>query len=769
MGAGRANDNVGSVTAKQPAPFELPEDTPVFDLFLQHVIQGYREEIALDPFDEAVRRRLESADDPLCVLDFDGVVTFANGALCSLLSCSTDDLVRIQFATLVAPEYQAAVHARLNELSQHDRKGQAASTNDILLFRTETKSGKRFSIECVVLGWRTGQRCGIIAVMRDLNIHYSMLEEFRRARLDYDTLSETITDAVLRITEDFRIVYANSAVKQTFGYGPGEVIHQPFEMLFPDGEFERYRETFRKYFFIDDTDRERFGLDRTIELLGKHRNRGVSPMELSLGNSKQDSNRTLTCIVRDITHRKTMERKLRRLAYYDKLTNVGNRDLFNLDVQGLLKSVRERPEVKSAVLFLDIDGFNQVNDTLGHGAGDRLLIETARRLRRSLRDEDGVYRFGGDEFVILLRRITREEDAAVVANKVLSTIRMPYEISTVPGKTSRASVGVSIGIACIPRHGTSLDEIVRTADIAMYEAKNRGKNRFAVFSREIDSRNALRWEIRQGIQRGLEENHFYLCYQPVVDRDGYVKGIEGLLRWADPSKGTIYPDTFIPIAEESGLMVTLGNWVIRRACREFKALLDRMPNDFYLAVNLSPKQLEDSSFVESIEQAVRGSGVMPERIQLEITETSLMSAPQKAVQRIKELKSRLPGLKISIDDFGTGFSSLSYLSQLPVDTLKIDRTFVAELDNHDNDTSEKITNAIINLAHSLDLNVVAEGVESEGQWSYLREHGCDTLQGYLFSPAVSFKDLPELLERLSVRREHAAGDLTRPKLRTAAN
>jgi diguanylate cyclase (GGDEF)-like protein len=464
-------------------------------------------------------------------------------------------------------------------------------------------------------------------------------------------------------------------------------------------------------------------------------------MEVSFGNSKEYRGRTLTCIIRDITRRKNAERRLRHLAYHDQLTGLGNRDLFNTDVRDVLENLTSVASGYAAVMFLDLDGFKQVNDTLGHEAGDHLLIETAHRLRDSLRESDSVYRFGGDEFVVVLTYIHHPRDAALVANKLLAAVRRPYDLAD---GGQEVAVGVSIGIALAPSHGQSIEALTKAADLAMYSAKEAGKSQFAFYSPDLNARAMEQWELEQGIRSGLERGEFSLHYQPLVDSTGLIKGVEALMRWTHPAMGPISPGKFIPIAEETGLIVPLGNWVLETAFRDIRAWNDGGYPDLYVSINLSPKQFEQKDLVETIGRALERTGANARNVKLEITETCIMSAPEEAMEKT-----------IAIDDFGTGYSSLSYLSNLPADIIKIDLSFVVNLFAKGN---QKIVNAIIGLAHSLGLEVVAEGVESGEQWDYFRTHECQTLQGYHFNAPVPHADIPALLEKGLLAAPEAGGD-----------
>jgi diguanylate cyclase (GGDEF)-like protein len=462
-------------------------------------------------------------------------------------------------------------------------------------------------------------------------------------------------------------------------------------------------------------------------------------MEMSFGNSKDQKGRTLTCVIRDITQRKTLERKLRHLAYHDKLTGLGNRDLFNENMMAIMQNIKENNSWKGSVLFLDLDGFKHVNDTLGHDAGDELLIETARRIRVSLREEDVAYRFGGDEFVVVLSEIKETGDSIIVSERILSGVSNPYILRSKESQSgTRVSVGVSIGVAIIPDHGTTIEEATKSADIAMYCSKEGGKNRYTLYDPMVSSKSTERWRLEQEMKLAIGTGGFYLVYQPIVGADGRVIGMEALLRWKRPDDDPIPPSVFIPIAEEHGLIIPLGDWALRRACYDAKRIHEKGHTEVYVAVNVSSKQFEQPNYVENLESIVRGSGIDPSRLKLELTESTIMRNTKDGIERILEIKQRLPGISFMVDDFGTGYSSLAYLSRLPVDALKIDLSFVVNLVEAQN---EKVVNAIIHLGHSLDLDIVAEGIETREQWQYFIDRDCESMQGYYFLKPAPLNEL----------------------------
>ncbi|MFW6368868.1 MAG: putative bifunctional diguanylate cyclase/phosphodiesterase, partial [Spirochaetota bacterium] len=396
----------------------------------------------------------------------------------------------------------------------------------------------------------------------------------------------------------------------------------------------------------------------------------------------------------------------------------------------------------SALMFLDLDGFKQINDTIGHDAGDQLLVETASRLRKTLRDTDSVYRFGGDEFVVLLSYVHDRRGAAVVANNILGEIRRPVELNVSDQTLATASVGVSIGIAMIPDDGKTIAAATKSADLAMYSAKEGGRNNYTFYNRTLDARAHSRWKLEQGIRTSLENQEFEMHYQPLLDEHGRLCGLEGLLRWQSSSHGYIPPDTFMPVAEDTGMIVPLGGWAIETAFRDALKWQPVDGNAPFISVNLSPKQFDRSDLLESIGRVINQTGIDPQRVILELTESCIMTAPERSIATLQALKDRYPGLQIAIDDFGTGYSSLSYLSRIPSDIIKIDISFVSNLFELNN---EKIVRSIINLGHSLGLRIIAEGVETAEQFAYFADKKCFALQGFYFHRPMPADEVAALI------------------------
>ncbi|MGC1561466.1 MAG: EAL domain-containing protein, partial [Bradyrhizobium sp.] len=429
------------------------------------------------------------------------------------------------------------------------------------------------------------------------------------------------------------------------------------------------------------------------------------------------------------------EGRIQYLATHDELTCLPNRVTFH---QLFEQSIRmaHRDCRQCALLFIDLDRFKVINDSLGHAAGDTLLIEVADRLRTCVRDSDLVARFGGDEFVVVLNGISDREQIAVVAQKILTTLLPPVILAGHECRTTG-----SIGIAVFPENGSDVQTLTKNADMAMYLAKEEGKNNFRFFSPEVRSQSIERLKLEADLRRALERNQLTLHYQPKIQvATGQISGVEALLRWTHPLLGSISPAEFIPLAEETGLIIPIGRWVLKNACAQNMAWQREGLPVLSMAVNLSPRQFLDTNLLDDIDEALALSGMPARLLQLEITESMVMQNVERAIRLLDEIRSR--GVRLAIDDFGTGYSSMSLMKKFPIDTIKIDRTFVRDLAESAEDRA--IATAIISMGKALGLTVVAEGVETSEQDSFLRGHACDEIQGYLFSKPVRPEDIPAL-------------------------
>ena len=452
----------------------------------------------------------------------------------------------------------------------------------------------------------------------------------------------------------------------------------------------------------------------------------------------------------DITIQKRAEEQIAQMAYFDVLTNLPNRYLFKDRLnQAILYA--EKYKKLLAIIYLDLDEFKRVNDTFGHNFGDKILQAVSDRLEKSIRkidtlsriEGDGlettVARLGGDEFTILLRELKENKDASRVAQRIVDLFSQPFHI-----ENRLIFITTSIGMALYPNDGQDVDTLLKNADTAMYHAKEKGRNHFQFFSEHMNIEVLERFSMENSLRNAADKKDFQLYYQPQFDSStGRIIGVEALIRWMHPEKGMLLPDTFIPISEDSGLIMPIGSWVLRTACEQNKAWQIEGFPPIYVTVNISGIQFRQKNFLESVAQTLLDTGLEPQYLELELTESILMEPTETTFNTLNELKAT--GVRIAIDDFGKGYSSLGYLKRLPIDTLKIDRSFVHDIISNPDDRA--IVRAIISLARSLNLKVIAEGVETHEQLSYLQEQGTDGIQGFLLSEPITPNSFTQLLKK----------------------
>jgi diguanylate cyclase (GGDEF)-like protein/PAS domain S-box-containing protein len=551
---------------------------------------------------------------------------------------------------------------------------------------------------------------------------------------------ESASEGMVITAADGTILEVNRGLEAITGYREAEIVGEPSNLLdstrhppqFYQKLWERLRETGQWQ----------------GELWQRRKSGEDFPAYLTASALFDDEGRLthFVAVLSDITERKRNEEELRRLANFDLLTQLPNRTLFEDRLQHAVAGAK-RDDERLALLFIDLDRFKQVNDSLGHGAGDLLLQEVATRLRQRIRASDTVARLGGDEFTVILEGIQSIQEVVAVAGDVIAALSRPYCVDGL-----EINVTPSLGICLYPEGGATTAELMRHADTAMYQAKGDGGNTYRLYHEEMDAQVGRRLRTENELRRALDQGELRLHFQPRVDLDtGAVRSVEALVRWAHPERGLLLPDRFIGIAEESGLILPLGEWVLESACRQAH-LWSEEGSDVRVAVNLSARQFRRGELAESVARILADTGLPGERLELEITETTIMAdlpLAREALQRLKKL-----GVYISVDDFGTGYSSLSYLKIFPLDALKIDRSFVRDLGRDPQD--EAIVTAITTLAKSLDLAVTGEGVETLEQLRFLRQVGCDEVQGFLVGRPQPASELAEVLQRGFVHLDHLA-------------
>ncbi|WP_225580573.1 EAL domain-containing protein [Pseudomonas sp. PDM16] len=605
---------------------------------------------------------------------------------------------------------------------------QAGLSGRTFVFDCLRADGRKITVEMrLTLMWDEQERFeGVLGIGRDITQQRRAERDLRMAAtvFDHSTAAILVTDPagyIVRINETFQRIS---------GYAGKEVLDQLPGMLTAD------RQQAAQFAYIL-TQLNQHG-SWEGELWLKRRNGEQFPAWVGITAVHDDDGDLVSyvCFFNDISERKASEQRIHRLAYYDALTLLPNRTLFQDRLHTALQHA-ERHEEWVVLMFLDLDRFKPINDSLGHAAGDRMLKDVAVRLAACVDEDDTVARMGGDEFTLLLQpRNTRAgalNRAIHVAEQILASLAQPFVL-----QGREFFVTASIGIALSPQDGDELSQLMKNADTAMYHAKERGKNNFQFYQAEMNATALQRLELESDLRHALEQGQFLLYYQPQLSSDGKrLTGVEALLRWNHPRRGLVAPHEFIPVLEELGLIVQVGDWVIAEACRQLKAWHDadmRVPK---VSVNLSARQFADGQLGMRISRVLGESGLKPASLELELTESILMRDVSETLQVLASLK-RL-GLSIAVDDFGTGYSSLNYLKQFPIDVLKIDRSFVDGLPGGEQDA--QIARAIIAMAHSLNLAVIAEGVEAQEQLDFLRDHGCDEVQGYLFGKPMAAEQL----------------------------
>ncbi|WP_166360369.1 sensor domain-containing protein [Pseudomonas akapageensis] len=615
------------------------------------------------------------------------------------------DLIERVSRTLGKPEQLAALRQQI--------------PTQLFVFDCLRADGRKIPIELrLVLVWdEHGAFEGILGVGRDISQQRRAEKDLRMAA----TVFEHSTSAILITDPAGYIVQANEAFSRVSGYAVSQVLDQLPNMLTVDEHQESHLRYVLKQLH------QRGSWEGEVWL--KRRSGEHYPAWVGITAVFDDEGdlASYVCFFSDISERKASEQRIHRLAYYDALTHLPNRTLFQDRLHTALQHA-ERQKSWVVLMFLDLDRFKPINDSLGHAAGDRMLKDMATRLLGCVHDDDTVARMGGDEFTLLLQpRATREmalNRAINVAEQILASLVRPFVL-----ENREFFVTASIGIALSPQDGNELSQLMKNADTAMYHAKERGKNNFQFYQADMNASALERLELESDLRHALEQKEFILYYQPQFSGDGKrLTGAEALLRWRHPRRGLVPPGDFIPVLEELGLVVDVGDWVLSEACRQLNAWRLANVKVPKVSVNISARQFSDGQLGTRIATILKDTGLPPECLELELTESILMREVHEAMQILDSLK--VLGLSIAVDDFGTGYSSLNYLKQFPIDVLKIDRTFVDGLPEGEQDA--QIARAIIAMAHSLNLAVIAEGVETQDQLDFLREHDCDEVQGYLF-------------------------------------
>jgi diguanylate cyclase (GGDEF)-like protein/PAS domain S-box-containing protein len=596
-------------------------------------------------------------------------------------------------------------------------------------------NGETLPVELTVAPAGSSGDTTFTAFIRDISERKHAQRELEQREKRFRTIVEKSWSGVVLLDGDVRFSFAGSSTQHLLGYEDHELLGRSlFEFVHPR-DVEQARASFAE--ILANPAQESRG-----ELRFRHKTgRWVWLEGFSQNLLHEPSVEAIVHNYRDVSQRKETEKQLEYRAYYDSLTGLPNRLLFrDRLVHSLAHAQRNRVGV--AVMYLDIDHFKLVNDALGHSFGDRLLGEVAKRLQTALRASDTISRIGGDEFSVLLPEVSSTEAVAGVARKILDSLARPFRLDG-----HDLFVTASVGISCFPSDGDDAETLLKCADAAMYRSKELGRNQAQLFTASMNERYVRRLALEQHLHHALEREQLELFYQPVYDRARRrFVSVEALLRWRDPVRGLVPPSEFIGLAEETGLIIPIGGWALRAACAQLRQWHD-MGLTLRMAVNISAVQLQQRDLIDLVRAALTENNISPEMLQLEITESAAMQNFELTLATLRELRAM--GVGVAVDDFGTGQSSLIYLKHFPIDTVKIDKEFLKDVTF--DDTAAAIVSYVINLAHTLQLQVVAEGVETEEQYTFLRHFACDMMQGYLFSRPLPASEIVPFLQQAVIR------------------
>lgn len=629
---------------------------------------------------------------------------------------------------------------------------------------------------------------GTIAALFDQRIARQNSEALHQLRLAHAALEKSAREKALEMTKELReseekirdvinaaldciftldsagnITEFNHAAEQTFGYTRAQVLGKSFLTLVPSHLHEQRLASFKKFLATGESEL----IDKRTEQLALTADGREFPTEMTVVQNNHANRRFFTIFLRDITSLKQAEADIHSLAFFDPLTNLPNRRLLQDRLQHALSS-SVRHHQYSAVMFIDLDNFKNLNDTRGHAIGDLLLTEAAQRLTACVRNDDTVARLGGDEFVVLLEGLSESMEQAairvkVIAEKIALSLNQPYLLEA-QEHFSSPSIGVCFFRNLDQTQDLSVDELLKRADTAMYQAKQAGRNTMRFFDPIMQTELEARSLLEQDLRQALAKNQFALHYQPLVNNANQVVGAEALLRWTHPVRGAVSPAQFIPLAEESGLILPIGQWVLETACKQINAWKKHVNTaDLYLAVNISARQFRQHDFVEQLEHILLKTGAAADKLKLEMTESLVLDNVEDSIDKMLALLNL--NIRFSLDDFGTGYSSLTYLKRLPISQLKIDQSFIRDVTLDAND--EAIIKTIIGMAQTLGIEVVAEGVETKEQLNFLLKNNCHIFQGFLFSKPLAIKAFNQLMQGGDIGKPSAKKITSKQKPRPA--
>lgn len=679
--------------------------------------------------DARIRAIYQAIGDAVLVADMQGRVESINATAQGLLGW-TDAEARGRLISEVFELYDVHHQHRVESPAEIVLRDGCPipMSNGMMLCR---RDGSRVAVEDSASPVRDdhGQAVGVVMVFHDVSKRYALLDELRAARAQFETLFEQLPEGVLLFDENLAVITHNREAARLLEYGGEELLRlqvSDIEAMDDIAAIAARKEKLQNTGRDDFESRYRTRSGRLLEV-------DVSVQVVQL----PDGRVAFQTLFRDITEQKQAAAQIEHLAYHDQLTGLPNRRLLKDRLSQAISSVVRR-DARLAVMYLDLDHFKDVNDSLGHGAGDVLLQVIAKRLQGCIRADDTLARMGGDEFVLLLTGVSGADDAASIAGKIMHELSQLVNIGG-----DELCITPSLGISMCPQDGRDADDLLKYADAALYQAKQQGRSTYRFYTQALHDQSVERVQLERLLRHALERNEFELYYQPQIDlNEGHIVGCEALIRWNHPGMGQISPGRFIPIAEHSGLIIDIGNWVMLEACHQAKRWHDQ-GRDIKVSFNVSARQfMRPAELMQSLRHALAESGVDATRMEVELTE-SLLLDPQGMGEVLHEIRAL--GIHLALDDFGTGYSSLSYLRRFPINILKIDQSFVSDADNNPDDA--EMVKTIIGMAHNLRMSVVAEGIETEAQRALLAVQGCQVGQGYHYSRPVPVDEFTRLLQR----------------------
>jgi diguanylate cyclase (GGDEF)-like protein/PAS domain S-box-containing protein len=688
---------------------------------------------ALKDSEQRFRALAHNAPDIIYTLDHRGMFTYINPAWQRILGHEPREVLGRAFIEFVEPNEAQ----RYRNIFKRIRDGRQTLTD--LDGRLLSRNGKprHFLLSGSPNLDSRGRVVGMVGLFKDITERNMALRLLQDSEKRHRTVLESAPDPVMVCNRKGEVTYINPAFTRVFGWALDDLFQDGAGFVPPDRERET-RELMDQVIqgqTISGVETRRMAQDGQSVDVSLSGAAFLDADGLSLG---------AVLTLQDITERKRTQEQLRYVAYHDILTGLPNRKSFYEAIDQTMLEAHRLPQEHRhghkkiwALLFMDLDRFKTINDSLGHDVGDQILQQVAQRVRACLRKSDHIFRLGGDEFTVILNELSRDIDAARVADKILESVARPIN-----WHGNELYLTASIGISVCPNDGNEVEAIVRNADMAMYAAKEES-NCYHFFTQEMNAKAQARMRLETSLRKAVHNNELVLYYQPMVDSQHRIQGMEALLRWLHPEIGLIPPSQFIGVAEETGAIVPIGRWVLEEACRRAKAWQDQGHEDLYVAVNLSARQFKQPDLVDEVLTVLRKTGLTPRHLKLEVTESSVMDNPEDAIAKMERLHEH--GIRFSIDDFGTGYSSLSHLKRFPVDTLKIDRSFVRE--STENLGDQEIIRTILAMAASLKMYAVAEGVETREQRDFLCGEGCVIMQGFYFGAPVPEKDFEGLLRR----------------------